>query len=695
MKVELAKALWLKPKLLLLDEPTNHLDFQALNWLEKTLEEYPHTVVVVSHDVSFLHSTCREILWIHEQRVESMPRDLVTQDDLAQMQRRKPPAFRFNVPDGDVPANHGLSFHKVTFTYDSMIETDIRHRASPLLNIRGEVRFSGTTRSVILGRNGSGKSTFLDLCTGKLNPTRGTVDRTPGLKVAQYSQQTEELDRHPNDSAAAYLVRECCDALVERCSLHGNHASRACKAEGRPEKSTSAAAFEKRLLEAARGVLSQFGFEGDLAINVPVHRLSGGQKACLKFAVMSLQPAHILLLDEPTNHLDAEACESLAKALADFKGGLVVVTHDETLIYRLIQCNWTDGELLICEGGSMRREQNIGAHRLNTLKEQVRKAEGKSSGTVKQQRLQKKPVVTKSIDRISACRIERRKDQAALEETCRPPGCGDSILSRNHLLAFRFTVEEYPSEKYDLIPNSPASTAEISKDCVSGEKAKCEKASPEDAVSERSSLDMAIPTLNQEEAVGALANTTMCRNEHVPDDWEEHAECGNENILNNWEEHDVSSAAPTPKVSNASDVSMLFGTSPGQSSPNGAKLFDEHEAKGSIGEALLDATSTDGGGNHSRFRKDLVNLNKAVSKWIQKEKKGEMTRDQVIETIRASKVLRHLRELHGAVFQEDEFIDKLYMQRDIVSYDKAPVPVAKALERTSSGPRRSRASRCG
>merc|ERR1719389_444962 len=181
--------------------------------------------------------------------------------------------------------------------------------------------------------------------------------------------------------------------------MRSTHASRAGVAEGRPAKSSTATAVEKRLVEAARGVLSQFGFDGDLAINVPLHRLSGGQKACLKFAVLSLQPAHLLLLDEPTNHLDAEACESLARALADFKGGLVVVTHDETLIYRLIQCNWADGELLICEGGGLRREQNIGAHRLNTLKEQVRKAEGTTSATARPQRVNKNQTSVKGSDK--------------------------------------------------------------------------------------------------------------------------------------------------------------------------------------------------------------------------------------------------------------------------------------------------------
>merc|ERR1719199_1375663 len=89
------------------------------------------------------------------------------------------------------------------------------------------------------------------------------------------------------------------------------------------------------MLEIARGVLSNFGFEGELSSIVPIKHLSGGQKACLKFAKLSLEPAHILFLDEPTNHLDAQACEALINGLSEFTGGIVVVTHDDALIYRL------------------------------------------------------------------------------------------------------------------------------------------------------------------------------------------------------------------------------------------------------------------------------------------------------------------------------------------------------------------------
>lgn len=711
MKVELAKALWLKPKLLLLDEPTNHLDFQSLHWLERKLEEYPHTVVIVSHDVSFLHSTCKEILWIQEQRVESMPKDLVSEDDLARMQRRKPPAFCFDVPDGDNPGDHGLSFHKVTFGYEDANDggvKDLRNWVPPLLKIPGEVRFSGTSRSVILGQNGSGKSTFLDLCTGKLTPSRGTVDCTPGLKVAHYSQQTEELDRFPDDSAAAYLVRTCRDALAARSSTRSTHTSRACASEGRTAKSSSAAAIEKRLLEAARGVLSQFGFEGDLAISVPVHRLSGGQKACLKFAVLSLQPAHLLVLDEPTNHLDAEACESLAKALADFKGGVVVVTHDETLIYRLIQCNWVDGELLICEGGSVRCERCIGAQRLNTLKEQVRKAEGSTkSGVVKPQRVQKKPIMSKNLDKASARQVDKRANKDIVQDSTSDPSPQDNTHSRSQLLAFRFSVDENDifTDTVVAVTNDETTSPILPMATLRQETASpiLPMATSKQEQVEKSVLPMVTPKHEQVEETSlelpvASENCAVCgevsvmkvSEDNVPDDWEQHAIASTPtNVPDNWEEY-ASSAPQTPKCVSVDTMSATSHAT----SHDPIDIPEKQESTSSGVEAWLDAFSGSEA-RHSRLRKDLINLNKAVSKWIRKEKAGQMSKNQVIETIRGSNVLRNLRELHGTLFREEEFIQKIYEQRDITAFQPAAAPAARALERKSSGPRRSRAHRCG
>jgi ATPase subunit of ABC transporter with duplicated ATPase domains len=386
MKVQLAKALWLQPKLMLLDEPSNHLDFHALEWLQERLQQYPHTIVVVSHDVAFLHNVCKDILWMKDQKIESLPHHAVSQEDLLRMQRRRALNIRFSIPKDSEAENQGLSLHGVEFSYGGSASSG---NSSCLLKVKKEIRFSGKSRSVLLGRNGSGKSTFLDLCAGKLSPAKGCIDRTPELKIGHYSQLTDDLDRNSTESAATYLARECSEELAyhggstRSTRLRGavaaqkqvGDATSDSKSNIQKQLAAKTSAQHKRLLEIARGYLSSFGFDGDVAVSVPVDRLSGGQKALLKFAVLSLRPVHILLLDEPTNHLDAEACEALANGLSAFEGGIVVVTHDELLMYRLIHCNWTASELLICRGGSVWRERNFGAHCLNALKNEVHRAE--------------------------------------------------------------------------------------------------------------------------------------------------------------------------------------------------------------------------------------------------------------------------------------------------------------------------------
>merc|ERR1712070_1045396 len=125
----------------------------------------------------------------------------------------------------------------------------------------------------------------------------------------------------------------------------------------------------------------------------------------------------------------------------------------------------------------------------------------------------------------------------------------------------------------------------------------------------------------------------------------------------------------TPKCSG---VDMMLGSSPA-SAHNPIHVSVEDESTSSGVEAWLDAGSKGSGGCHSRLRKDLINLNKAVSKWIKKEKAGDMSKNQVIAIIRDSKVLKNLREFHGALFREDEFIQKLYQQRE-AALQPAAVP---------------------
>ena len=351
MKVELAKALWLKPDLLLLDEPTNHLDFHALGWLQAYLQGCEGmTTVVVSHNSSFLQGLCHIFLCLQGQKVERVKADDISTEELSalqmseQMSSKKLPEKgkqgkggkqakakclpEWSFEAAEKPEDHGLSFDHVYFSHEAS--------ASCLLqDLHGQaLRFSGRCRKVILGRNGSGKSSFLSLCIGKLLPTSGTVD-TGQLRIGHVSQHfNEELDlEHFRDlSAASYLLAECREKLIER-------------ARG--------ASDDMRLLEHARAVLVKFGLRGDTASLVALKDLSGGQKARVNFAYLSLRPCHMLFLDEPTNHLDAEASEALAKALEHFQGGIVLVSHDELLIQRVLNSS-EHRELLVCEHGGIR-----------------------------------------------------------------------------------------------------------------------------------------------------------------------------------------------------------------------------------------------------------------------------------------------------------------------------------------------------
>lgn len=366
MKVHLAKAFWLRPKLLLLDEPTNHLDFQALSWLEEKVLKYPHTTIVVSHDADFLHRICHDIIWIKDQKLERIPRNMVSPYELAQMQRRQPLRFEFSVPDGP-NEDHGVSFHGVEFKFPvpGAKEVGLSFKS------RGDLRITGKSRTLLLGRNGSGKTTFLNLCVGRLNPTAGAVDRTVDCKIGYYTQHDDELHSYLDDSAAACLVQACHDTLAARTGA---------QSAGLRRRARESVAYEKHLVQAACNILRNFGLEGDAASSLQVRDLSGGQKARLKLAILSLHPAHLLILDEPTNHLDCEGVEALSKGLSEFDGGVLVVSHDESLIVPLFLSDWQACQLLICQDGCVFRQASSGSYCLKAFKEHIRKVETGAPG---------------------------------------------------------------------------------------------------------------------------------------------------------------------------------------------------------------------------------------------------------------------------------------------------------------------------
>ncbi|CAD1477472.1 unnamed protein product, partial [Heterotrigona itama] len=355
MRLALARALFSRPDLLLLDEPTNMLDIKAILWLEKYLQSWPTTLLVVSHDRNFLDTVPTDILYLRGQKIEAYRGNYEqfakTKGERERNQQREYEAqqakrahvqefidrFRYN-------ANRASSVQSKIKMLEKLPELkpmekegevtlrfpDVEPLSPPILQLN-EVSFSYTggsdnscifsfvnltaslqSRICIVGENGAGKTTLLKIITGALSPTRGTVHVHRNLKFGYFSQHhVDQLD-----------MRVCPVELLQ------NH-------------------FPGKPVEEYRRMLGSFGISGNLALQT-ISSLSGGQKSRVAFALMCAAMPNFLVLDEPTNHLDIESIEALGKALNTCQAGVILVSHDERLI-RMV-CT----ELWVCAEGSVR-----------------------------------------------------------------------------------------------------------------------------------------------------------------------------------------------------------------------------------------------------------------------------------------------------------------------------------------------------
>ncbi|CAG9821893.1 unnamed protein product [Phaedon cochleariae] len=351
MRLALARALFSRPDLLLLDEPTNMLDIKAIIWLENYLQNWPTTLLVVSHDRNFLDAVPTDILHLHSQRIEAYrgnyeqfertkTEKLKNQqrEYEAQMQQRQHvqefiDRFRFNANRAALVQSKIKMLEKLPELKPIIKEVEVVLKlpdteplSPPILQLN-EVMFRynaervifsnvnlGATmesRICIVGDNGAGKTTLLKIIMGILYPTLGMRNVHRNLKFGYFSQHhVDQLDMNVN--SVELLQQEY------------------------PGKPT----------EEYRRQLGSFGVSGDLALQT-VSSLSGGQKSRVAFARMCMGRPNFLVLDEPTNHLDIETIEALGKAIQKFTGGVILVSHDERLI-RMV-CN----ELWVCGNGSV------------------------------------------------------------------------------------------------------------------------------------------------------------------------------------------------------------------------------------------------------------------------------------------------------------------------------------------------------
>ena len=367
MRISLARALFIQPTLLMLDEPTNHLDLRAAIWLEEYLMRWKKTLIVVSHDRDFLDSVTSDIIHLHDERLHQYKGNFSAFEEMYEQRRReankqfekyekamkaaKKSGNREQLKkakdqgkkkgkkgkkgmDDEAEAAGGTEIRKwndytVHFEFPeptelnppliSLMDADFKYPNRDDFGMKNlNLGIDMGSRIAIVGPNGAGKSTLMNLLAGDIEPTSGTSRRSQKLRIGRYAQHFVDvltLDVTP----VHYLLEKFPDSGYR--------------------------------IEQMRAKLGKFGLSGHHHMQ-PIVKLSGGQKARVVFAAISLSRPHILLLDEPTNHLDMQSVDALADAIEEYEGGVVIISHDSRLLSRVCE-DEERSEVWIVEDGEL------------------------------------------------------------------------------------------------------------------------------------------------------------------------------------------------------------------------------------------------------------------------------------------------------------------------------------------------------
>jgi ATP-binding cassette subfamily F protein 3 len=416
MRLELARTLMCRSDLLLLDEPTNHLDLDALLWLEQWLKIYPGTLLLISHDRIFLDAVTSRTLSLEEATARLYPGNysafeaqraerLAAQQAAFEKQQRRiahmrrfVERFRYKATKAKQAQSRLKALARMEQIapahVDSAFEFSFREPISlprPLLHLENAsagyagqavleeigITVSPGDRIGLLGKNGSGKSTFIRLLAGEIEPLAGKRESSPALAPGYFAQH--HLERLDLEASPLTHLRRLDPAVVE---------------------------------QHARDYLGTFGFHGDKALEA-VAGLSGGEKARLVLAMLIHLRPNLLLLDEPTNHLDLEMRHALTVALQNFSGAIVLVSHDRHLI------DAVSDDLWLVQAGRVERYPDDLAAYVRSLKDRRdpgnggdrRAAGNSSSGDQRKQRRQDK---ARSRNRIKPLRDAVRALEAEI-----------------------------------------------------------------------------------------------------------------------------------------------------------------------------------------------------------------------------------------------------------------------------------------
>ena len=349
-RAALARALVANPDILLLDEPTNHLDVEAITWLEDLLLNFKGSIIFISHDRSFIRKMATRIVDLDRGKLVSYPSNydlyLETKAEDLRVEALQNELFDKKLAQEEVWIRQGIKARRTRnegrvrtlkklreerrnrreVQGKAKIQLDTTARSGKIVfeieNASYEVEgktllkdFSATIQRgdkiALVGPNGCGKTTFIKLLLGELQPTSGTIRCGTKLDVAYFDQYRAELD----------LEKTVMDNV----------------ADGKQDIEVNG--VKRHVL----GYLQDFLFPPKRAMT-PVKALSGGERNRLLLAKLLLKPNNLLILDEPTNDLDVETLELLEELLADYQGTLLIVSHDRQFIDNTVEeCFFFEG----------------------------------------------------------------------------------------------------------------------------------------------------------------------------------------------------------------------------------------------------------------------------------------------------------------------------------------------------------------
>ncbi len=357
VRLSLAKVLLGEPDLLMLDEPTNYLDILSIRWLKEFLRNWKHEMIIITHDRDFMDSVTTHTMGIHRCKIRKIPgtteklysqllmeeemyertrmndekkraeiekfisrfraqatkaravqskiKALGKKDRMQQLEEAKTLDFAF--PYEPFEGRWLMTCHELSFSYS--------REENPLIN-GFSISVGRNDRIAIIGKNGKGKTTLLNLLAGELMPDEGEIVHNQKTRTGYFGQTNiDRLD--PGKTVEQEIL-----------DVHPDYNRR-----------------------AARTICGIMLFEGDDALK-KINVLSGGEKSRVMLAKILVSPSNLLLLDEPTNHLDMESVDSLVEALDAYEGAVIIVTHSEMILNSLVSrlIIFDDDKVTVFEG---------------------------------------------------------------------------------------------------------------------------------------------------------------------------------------------------------------------------------------------------------------------------------------------------------------------------------------------------------